>query len=410
MTVRGVPPHRGSVMAAAALLIIALSGALPSLAGASGGPTGSLGRAAGSFASPDTELSGISCWSPTGCMAVGTSTDAEHANRTLAEIWNGKAWRIAPTFNRGSGHLDNTLLAVSCSSADSCSAVGNFSRVPLAEQWNGTAWSLVRMPLPSGDRDASLNSVSCAGPSNCTAVGNRKENAGVPPETLIAEWNGLEWSVVTSPDVPGAVLSNLWAVSCRTGSGCTAVGDSFDRFDTETTLVEHGAGSAWAIVSSPGVAGAQSTLQAVDCTSATVCTAAGDAFVDGANSRTTSTLVEREEQDGWVVVPSADRTGTSSDGFGGVSCPAAHECVAAGGSQFSDNDISTLVESGSDAPWTIVPSPDPAPALSDFEAVSCPARADCMAVGVDATDGGPELPLAAQWDGSTWTTVAMPNP
>jgi len=405
----GVGPRRVSAVAGA-VLVIAMAVVLPSTARGSLALAASSVGASGSFASPDTQLAGVSCWAVTACMAVGNSTNAEHGGLTLAEIWNGRVWRRVPTFSRGGGHLDNTLLAVSCSSADSCSAVGSVTGVPLAEQWNGAAWSLVRVPLPPGDRNASLNSVSCAGPSNCTAVGNMKENGGVPPQTLIEHWNGLEWSFVTSPDVAGAELSNLWAVSCPTVSGCTAVGDRANSFDTETTLVEHGTGMSWAIVPSPGVPSAQATLQSVDCTSETVCTAGGDSFVNGSNSRTVSTLVEREENGRWVVVPSADPTDTSNDGFAGLSCPGANHCMAAGSAQSSNNDISTLVESGSDRGWTIVPSPNAAKALSDFAAISCASRGDCMAVGAYASSGGPTLPLGEQWNGTSWTIVAVPNP
>jgi hypothetical protein len=84
--------------------------------------------------------------------------------------------------------------------------------------------------------------------------------------------------------------------------------------------------------------------------------------------------------------------------------------MAAGSAQSSNNDISTLVESGSDRGWTIVPSPNVAKALSDFAAISCASRGDCMAVGAYASSGGPTLPLGEQWNGTSWTIVAVPNP
>jgi hypothetical protein len=105
----------------------------------------------------------------------------------------------------------------------------------MGEQWNGAAWSVVRVPLPVDSRDASLNSVSCGGPSDCTAVGNMLENSGQPPETLIEHWDGVQWSVVPSPNVAGAAVSNLWAVSCAAGSNCTAVGDSAMAGSSTTT-------------------------------------------------------------------------------------------------------------------------------------------------------------------------------
>jgi hypothetical protein len=280
----------------------------------------------------------------------------------------------------------------------------------MAEQWNGAAWALVRVPLPIDSRDASLNSVSCAGPVDCTAVGNMLENSGQPPETLIEQWNGLKWSVVPSPNVAGATVSNLWAVSCVGESGCTAVGDSAaSGANTETALVEREVDSTWTIIPSPGVSGSETSLQAIDCTTGSECTAGGFTYSYGANSFTAATLVEREVGGTWTVVPSPDPPDTTYDGFGGVACVTASRCLATG-SAGSATSIDTLAESGVGPRWTIVPSPDESGPLSALGAISCATAVSCMSVGNHQPGNGTRLPLAEQWDGTSWSVVTTPNP
>lgn len=363
-----------------------------------------------SAVSTSTYLSGVSCWAPTGCMAVGSSTDAQGGGRALAERWNGISWAIVPILSLGGARSDNILWSVSCTSSARCSAVGSESGVPMAEQWDGAAWSLVRVPLPVDSRNASLNSVSCGSLSDCTAVGNMLENSGQPPETLIEHWDGLQWSVMPSPNVAGAAVSNLWAVSCVGASNCTAVGDSATGgVDTETTLVEREVDSSWSIVPSPSVSGAETSLQAIDCTTGSECTSGGFTYYSGPNSFTATTLLEQEVGGTWAVVANPDPPTTTYDGFGGVACFSATRCLAAG-SAASATSIATLVELGVGPRWTIVPSLNEPGPLSALGAISCVSARSCMSVGNYQPGNGTRLPLAEQWDGTSWVIVTTPNP
>lgn len=390
----------------------ALAGAVLALVTLAVGPTSAaaLTVADPSAVSPSTDLSGVSCWAPNGCMAVGSSTGVQGGGRALAERWNGSSWAIVPTLTLGGAHSHDALWSVSCVSSAHCVTVGSEDGVPMAEQWDGAAWSLDRVPLPADGRDASLYSVSCAGPADCTAVGDMLENSGQPPETLVEHWDGLEWSVVPSPNVPGAAVSNLWAVSCVAGSGCTAVGDSAtDVTNSETTLVEREVGSSWTIVPSPGVEGGETSLQAIDCTSGSACTAGGATEYPGANGITATTLVEREVGGMWTVVPTPNPPATTDDGFGGLACSTATHCLAAGSAE-SAASVDTLVESGVGSHWTIVLSPNEPGPVSAVGAISCASARSCMSVGNYQPGNGTQLPLAEKWDGSSWVIVSTPNP
>ena len=93
---------------------------------------------------------------------------------------------------------------MTCASATSCFTVGfntdNYTGNPqtLIEQWNGSVWSIVSSPNPSTLKDY-LSGVTCTSATNCFAVGYYFNGTDYAEETLIEQWNGSSWSIVTSP-------------------------------------------------------------------------------------------------------------------------------------------------------------------------------------------------------------------
>jgi hypothetical protein len=130
-------------------------------------------------------LSGVSCTSTTSCFAVGSYGDTSGTGVPLVEGWNGIRWAIVPSPNP-SPRPDfggSNLYGVSCTSPTNCLAVGTASHTPppwygfttFVERWNGTAWAIVPSPNPNpgdGVWGFALNSVSCTSTTNCFAVGN----------------------------------------------------------------------------------------------------------------------------------------------------------------------------------------------------------------------------------------------
>ena len=190
-------------------------------------------------------LDGVSCTSATACTAVGyhdkLTTSSSVPVGTLAERWNGTAWTIQPTPNPG-GPTDSQMEGVSCTSATACTAVGYYpdasGTVPLtlAERWNGTAWKVQPTPNPTGGNGyLILDGVSCTSATACTAVGFHP-NATVV--TLAVQWNGTVWKVQPTPNPAGAVSSQLSGVSCASATACTAVGSDAQASGTGATLAE----------------------------------------------------------------------------------------------------------------------------------------------------------------------------
>ncbi|HTX12290.1 MAG TPA: hypothetical protein VME22_26975, partial [Solirubrobacteraceae bacterium] len=226
-------------------------------------------------------LRGVSCSSASACVAVGYYFDSALGWLPLAESWNGSSWSSQNAF-APSGAMTNSLYGVSCTSANACTAVGEYENgseefLPLAESWNGSSWSSQSVPAPSGTQQgSSLNGIACSSGTACAAVSGYIKSAGGEPVPLAESWNGSTWSLQSVSAPSGALASWLGGVSCTSATACTAVGDYNNAAGEEVPLTESWNGSSWSPESTPVPSGAStSRLTGVSCTAASVCTAVG---------------------------------------------------------------------------------------------------------------------------------------
>ena len=191
----------------------------------------------------------MSCLSAVDCIAVGyyssASVGGEHL---LAEYWNGTSWALqsAP---EPAGASESELYAVSCGSAASCTAVGQYfprggGQLPLVEHWNGTTWSLQQVPFVKYAIGL-LGGVSCPAATDCVAVGSYgtfSQNSN-----LFAEhWNGGQWTFQAVP-TPGGTSFLLNSVSCPQPEHCTAVGTAQNGTQAAAAIVARTNGGAWTL-------------------------------------------------------------------------------------------------------------------------------------------------------------------
>ncbi|HEY3953980.1 MAG TPA: hypothetical protein VGM53_11425 [Streptosporangiaceae bacterium] len=332
------------------------------------------------------DLVGISCVSATACVAVG-----HHQDKTLAEGWNGSTWTVQAT-----PRMDGALSAVSCTSVDACIAVGNITgpisgnvRV-LAERWDGSSWAVVPTPHP---HSASLDAVSCASALACTAVGRRSAVGGRSGGGLAERWNGQQWTIEPVAGPAGAAFSG---VSCASAQQCTAVGAAAGM-----TLAEHWDGRTWAVQQTPDAkVGLYAPLSAVSCGSAAACTVVGT-YSDVAGRQ--RPLAEHWNGTSWAI-----QHVTGGGTLGGVSCPSAVYCVAVG-----DNGHHPQAQAWAGTSWAGQPIGAIAGARSArLAAVSCASATACTAVGDYITLSGQRYPLAERWNGTSWAMQsirAVPN-
>ena len=162
-----------------------------------------------------SQFNGVSCSSATACTAVGFSQNSSSTDLTLAEGWNGTAWSIQPTPDPADADSfpGSVLSAISCSSATACMAVGNYTNtagnvVTLAESWNGTAWKIETTLNPAGAQTTALVGVFCGSAADCTAVGRSFDAAG--NQTAVVEsWNGVAWTSQVAAVPSGATGAEL---------------------------------------------------------------------------------------------------------------------------------------------------------------------------------------------------------
>jgi hypothetical protein len=96
-------------------------------------------------------LDAVSCRTAratTTCMAVGSFISTKGIVLPLIERWNGERWAVSKGPVK-KGAILSSLVGVSCVSPTSCVAVGSVrpsvkaATVPLAERWNGKAWKVL---------------------------------------------------------------------------------------------------------------------------------------------------------------------------------------------------------------------------------------------------------------------------
>ena len=257
-------------------------------------------------------LQGVTCVSAADCWSAGYSSNST-TYQTLVEQWDGSAWAIVASSNTNDTQ-PNALQGVTCVSAADCWVVGYSANgtayQTLVEQWDGSAWAIVASPNPIGSLTTVLQGVTCVSPADCWAVGLSFN--GITDQTLIEQWSGGAWAIVASPNAIGSLATVLQGVTCVSAAVCWSVGyDAPGVGYTDQTLVEQWNGSAWAIVTSPNTSGAQTNaLQGVTCVSAADCWAVGHVFNGSVSAW--QTLVERWNGSAWAIVASPNATASPS--------------------------------------------------------------------------------------------------
>jgi len=384
------------------------------LEAAAEGPAIASGRTAGWSIEPSPNpagstsamLAGVSCSSSDSCTAVGDYLNSASDVLTLAEHWNGHQWRIETTPNAPNVN-SNLLNAVSCAGPKSCTAVGYFVTGKsvvraLVEQWDGTTWSLVPTPLPSGAHSVELSGVSCSATDACEAVGEYLKNEISGQYQPLAEmWDGSIWTVQSTPNPLAENGSSLSTVSCTATDACTAGGNFAYDDVAQSIFAFRWNGMSWVSQHQPNPGGNDdNTSDGMSCPASNLCSMVGS-WVNAADQ--VESLAEHWDGRGWDRQSTPNPSGAGSTGLSGVSCPGSLACTAVGVSSPAANpeESSTLAEYWNGTKWAIQATPNPPGApISALDAVDCPSTATCVAVG-EAWDGHVTATLAEAFSGLT---------
>ena len=127
----------------------------------------------------------MSCLSATFCEGIGSYDDASSASRSVFEQFSNGTWSATEAPELGP---DTKFESVSCWDVGACVAVGSYkdtadSRAPIIATLSDGSWSTELAPLPmdavTGEPGALnwLKSVSCPSAGTCVAVGQYKDSS-----------------------------------------------------------------------------------------------------------------------------------------------------------------------------------------------------------------------------------------
>jgi len=337
-------------------------------------------------------LSGLDCRTLTHCVAVGANAP-QMATQLIAERWNGGGWsRIAMPKPTGTG--DVAAGDVVCPADHECVAVGvgyqrtGFGYFAIAAHWNGSRWTTERAADPGSS--SLVGAVSCSSARSCFAVGQYTPKGSLAWTPLIEHWDGSLWFQQAAPVPHGTSHGSLSGVSCPTKKFCVAVGT-----DGAGELIERWNGRSWS-ASVPPSSSAAAMLYGVSCPSAASCFAVG---TDG--MATGGSLVERWKDGTWTGSVTPVPSGSTYPWLQSVSCVSATRCLAVG----DDLDPGVYAAFWNGSAWRPVSMTTDGGHLGELTEVRCLAAARCVALADSTQISATQWSESAFWNGTRWKVI-----
>jgi hypothetical protein len=335
--------------------------------------------------SGDTNLAAVAAISPTNAWAVGsTDPSISSINATLTMQWNGSKWSIVSSPNVGS--FGNELFGVAAVSANDVWAVGSYVnsnqiQQTLIEQWNGTSWSVVSSPNVGASYNG-LTGVSADSANDVWAVGYSRATTDRGFSTLVEHWNGTQWSVVSSPN-PGLSSNMFYSVKAVSSTDVIAVGQATNNSGPDQPLVEQWNGSAWNVASTP-TAPNSSTLYGVAAT-ATNAWAVGQFLAPQTPGTQNFGL---QTVNGTWSISSIPSVGTADNTLYGATAISDGDVWAVGTNLNTSGNNQTTIEQWNGTSWSVVSSPSPGRGNNILMGAAGTSANDVWAVGGYDNGGG----------------------
>ena len=327
-------------------------------------------------------LNGVAAVSASNLWAVGSSLNSSGTS-TLIEHWNGTSWQVVSSPNVGTY---NYLYGVAAVSSTNIWAVGyaqnSSGRYTLIEHWNGKSWQVVSSPNAETS-SSQLSGVAALSATNLWAVGYSQNSNGANRQTLIEHWNGSSWKIVSSPN-PGTSRSQLSGVTAVSATNLWAVGYYSNNTGIAQTLIEQWNGSSWKVVSSPNIGTYYNELNGVAAVSSTDIWTVG---IYSTGSGTTQTLIEQWNGTSWQVV-SSPNPGTRNNSLSSVAAVSSTTLWAAGAYANSmSGPAQTLIEHWNGTTWQVIFSPNVGTGNNLLNGVVAMSATNLWAVGTYANNG-----------------------
>jgi hypothetical protein len=286
------------------------------------------------------QLAQVVCSAVGECVAIGLYLlpNGTFPGEGVIETLSDGSWTAtAALVPANAGPTPSSQLRdLSCVSASSCMAVGDYEDADqnvqgLIETMAHGRWGPTEAPLPSGtsldDQSAILYGVSCRSARSCVAVGEYGSTPVGLVETLSAAGFKPTDAATT---LAGTSWSSLREVTCTTSRSCVAIGFYGPYTLAYTDAVVHGRSTATTAPAPPGDQSPGPTLSTPVCPEKRVCVSVGS--YTGPQDDTFG-LIDGLFRKRWT----AQATPLPSNGdpdqgvaLNAVACPAPGDCVAVG--------------------------------------------------------------------------------
>lgn len=334
-----------------------------------------------------------------GCGGSDSQSGASTSSESATEESGG--WRTIPSADSRSGEFS----AVACPEAGDCWATANIeveeSNSGQIFHYEGHEWARVATP----GKALTLYGIACPTSSSCWAVG-AAASGGEEISTLIEHFDGKRWSVEESPNADGFPESGLSGIACPSANECWAAGDGEDFSQDPTAgelLLLHYTAGVWSTVSAPSPQEEEQTGDGalLACGSVSQCILLTNFGSEGGRGN---------EQSGDVYDGNSWQSLSVPLGilFQAATCPAEGDCIAIGGPRF-DGPMSAYRFDGK--AWS-EPEPLPAKVVAkpvSWYALSCPARSECWAAGGQPIAGATFPAVVAHFQKGAWKLPAQPE-
>lgn len=213
------------------------------------------------------------------------------------------------------------------------------------------------------------------------------------------------WSTVSSPNIAGGDTS-FASVAAISANDVWAVGNTDNAVSSiQRTLIEHWDGTKWSVVPSPNASPQNNTLYGVAAASSTDAWAAG--YFIGSDLQT-HTLIEHWNGTNWSIVSSAD-PGSSANNLFAITTVKSGDAWTVGFYRSGNGDFQTLIEHWNGSNWSVVSSPNPGSSNNLLYGVTALSANNVWAVGQFLNSEGPSRALIEHWNGSQWSVVPSPT-
>jgi len=376
--------------------------------------------------SPYDSFTSISCTSPGNCTAAGSFLAFDGTNKPMTQTSTNGVWApvvaadVSAVASWRGSNFNGSFTSVSCSSAGNCTAAGTYDGRAMTQSSTNGVWAPAvearfnpgTQLSGDGPRDLFL-AVSCSEAGFCTAVGSFSNVDGYSVPMTETSTNGIwgDVEVVTLPnDLDHAADTQYTLISCASAGNCTAAGWSFSYRDN--------VGNTFTASSTSGVWGevrviATFSAKSLSCTTTGDCTAAG--YVTDANRNALAATVT--SSGGVWGLPQTVGIDTSLQPVDyadshllSISCSSSGNCTAVGYYTDLNWNWQSLTTTSTNGVWvtnaaaTYAGSLDGNVTYSYLNAVSCNGAGSCGAAGMVGVQSGERMAISTVQLGGVWSS------